>query len=65
MYFESWKTAWDFQKQFVDMPDDEESWKTFFEERDRILQEHENDLFLSDLISCIWNELRRQAKAVR
>lgn len=65
MYFESWKTAWDFQKQFADMPDTQEAWQEFYSARDKVLTENQDNKFLCDLITCVWHELRRQQKAVR
>ena len=62
---DDWTIAWNLMKKYADMSDDEEIWRAFYKERDHIIAENPDNQFLADLLVAIWNELRRQAKAVR
>lgn len=63
-YKETWTAAWNFQKKFLPVRNDDEYWKKVYAEYNRLFDEYQNNEFALDLLKVVWNELRRKSKKV-
>lgn len=67
-YFNIWKSAWDFHKQFADMAGTDKEWETVVNASGEIVEKYKNKPgyeFLKDLILATLSELERRDKINR
>ena len=67
-YFNIWKSAWDFHKQFFDITGTDKEWETVVNTSGEMVERYKNKPgyeFLKDLILATLSELERRDKINR
>lgn len=67
-YFNIWKSAWDFHKQFADMTGTDEDWQRAVDTSGEIVESYRNKPqynFMKDLVLAVISEIERVDKRQR
>lgn len=67
-YFECWRRAWEFHKQFSNIPKNDAEWQEVVNTAEGIVKQYEGGFqceFIRSLVLVVLNELERQDKRER
>lgn len=54
--------AWNFQKKFLPVRNDDGFWQDVLMEYNRIFDENKGNEFALDLLKVVWDEMRRESR---
>ena len=61
-YKETWTMAWNFQKKFLPVRNDDEFWQDVLAEYNKLFDENKDNEFALNLLNTVWNEMRRVSR---